>query len=212
MHEIILISTTHKEYGNCNSIELLKIIENNRPDVIFLEALEDDYPEYEQSIFSQFGVYNERLELKAIQMYSENHDFKYIPVLHVRLSDEFDKKFKLVSENKNWQLLIDNYLLLQKDGGFQFLNSEQSTVLQEEMRELENKIINNEVLRKKVDKNIAEYENSMLRNIYAFCKENQFTTAKFMCGAAHRKSIIEKIAEFEKSSEIQLIWTYYNGH
>ncbi len=80
------------------------------------------------------------------------------------------------------------------------------------MRELEKKIINNEVLRKKVDANIDEYEYSMLRNIYAFCKENQFSTAIFMCGSAHRKSIIEKIGEFEEKSEIQLNWTHYDGH
>lgn len=212
MHEIILISTVHREYGNCNSDELVKIIDNIRPDVIFLEASKDDYSEYDHLLFSQFGAYNERLELKAMQMYSENHDFKYVPVLDVRLSDEFYAKIRLVSENKSWQILNDNYSLLQNEGGFQFLNSEQSVVLHEEMRELEKKIINNEVLRKKVDANIDEYEYSMLRNIYAFCKENQFSTAIFMCGSAHRKSIIEKIGEFEEKSEIQLNWTHYDGH
>jgi hypothetical protein len=64
MHNITLISTVHKECGNCNSNELLKIIENICPDVIFLEALEENYSQYDHMKFSQFGVYKERLELK----------------------------------------------------------------------------------------------------------------------------------------------------
>jgi hypothetical protein len=31
-----------------------------------------------------------------------------------------------------------------------------------------------------------------------------------MCGAAHRKSIMQKIREYEKISEIKLNWNFYN--
>ena len=211
MKRLILISTVHKEYGNCNSNELLKIIENMNPDVIFLEALEDNYSKYDQMMFYQFGVYKERLELKTIQEYSRNHTFEYVPVLDIGLSEEFETKIKIVSENKDCQRLLDNYNSLEMDGGFQFLNSEKSIVLQGEMRELENQIINNQVMRQKVDESIDAYENSMLRNIYSFCQEKSFNTAIFMCGAAHRKSIIEKIEGSEKNSELELNWTFYNG-
>lgn len=210
LHNITLISTIHKEYGNCNSNELLKIIENICPDVIFLESFEDNYSKYDQMIFSQFGVYKERLELKTIQKYSQNHTFEYVPVLDIGLSDEFETKIKIVSENKDYQRLLDNYNLLEVDDGFQFLNSEKSIILQEEMRELENRIINNEIMQQKVNASIDAYENSMLRNIYSFCKKKSFNTAIFMCGAAHRKSIIEKIKEYEINSEIKLNWTFYN--
>lgn len=210
MHNITLISTIHKEIGRCNSDELYKIIENICPDVIFLEAFEENYSKYDQFIFSQFGVYKERLELKTIQQYSQNHTFKYVPVLDVGLSVEFETKIKIVSENKDCQRLLDNYNSLEMDGGFQFLNSEKSIVLQEEMRELENRIINNETMQQKVNANIDAYEDSMLRNIYSFCQNNSFNTAIFMCGIAHRKSIIGKINEYEKKSEIKLNWTFYN--
>jgi len=210
LNNVTLISTIHKEDGVCNSNELLKIIENICPDVIFLEALEDNYSKYDQFIFSQFGVYKERLELKTIQKYSQNHTFQYVPVLDIGLSDEFGKKIKIVSENIDCQRLLDNYNLLEMDGGFQFLNSEKSIVLQEEMRELENRILNNEIMRQKVNASIDAYENSMIRNIYSFCKEKSFNTAIFMCGVAHRKSIIEKIVEYEKNSEIKINWTFYN--
>jgi len=211
LHNVTLISTVHKECGNCNSNELLKIIENICPDVIFLEAFVNNYSKYDQMIFSQFGVCKERLELKTIQEYSRNHTFEYVPVLDVGLSDEFETKIKIVSENEDCQRLLDNYNSLEMEGGFQFLNSERSIVLQGEMRELENRIINSEVMRQKVNESMNEYENSMLRNIYSFCKERSFDTAIFMCGAAHRKSIIENIKEYEISSVIKLNWTFYNG-
>jgi hypothetical protein len=62
----------------------------------------------------------------------------------------------------------------------------------------------------KANASIDAYENSMIRNIYSFCKEKSFNIAIFMCGAAHRKSIIEKIVEYEKNSEIKTNWTFYS--
>jgi hypothetical protein len=137
MNNITLISTVHKELGKCNSEELYDIIESLNPDVIFLEALEENYSKYDQMLFSQYGIYKERLELKAIQKYSQNHTFEYVPVLDIGLSDDFETKIKIVSENKDCQRLLDKYNLLEMGGGFQFLNSEKSIDLQEEMRTLE---------------------------------------------------------------------------
>jgi hypothetical protein len=206
INRITLISTVHKEIGKCNSDELYKIIESINPDVIFLEALKENYTNYDKILFSQFGVYKERLELKTIQTYSQNHTFEYVPVLDIGLSDEFETKIKIVSENKDCQKLLDNYTYLEINGGFEFLNSKKSIVLQDEMRELENRIIDNDTILQKVNASIDTYENSMLRNIYSFCKEKSFNMAVFMCGAAHRKSIIEKI----KNLDIKLNWTLYN--
>jgi hypothetical protein len=203
---IVLISTVHKDIGKCNSEVLCEIIESIKPDVIFLEELEENYSQYDRIKFSQFGVYKERLELKTIQAYSQNNTFDYVPVLDVGLSDEFDTKVKIVSENKVYQRLLDDYIRLEREYGFEFLNSNKSIMLQEEMRQLENHIINNENFHRQVNASIDEYENSMLRKIYLFCEERIFNTAIFMCGAAHRKSIIEKI----KTSESKIHWTFYN--
>jgi pheromone shutdown protein TraB len=74
-HSITLISTVHKEIGQCNSNELYKIIESIKPDVIFLEAFENSYSKYQQMLFTQFEVYHERLEIKAIKAYSQNNTF-----------------------------------------------------------------------------------------------------------------------------------------
>jgi hypothetical protein len=93
--------------------------------------------------------------------------------------------------------------------GFQFLNSEKSIQLHEEMRELENHIINDNEICQKFNENIDAYENSMLRNIDAYSKENLFNKAIFMCGSAHRKSIIEKI--YKTQEYLKLNWTFYGS-
>lgn len=210
MNNITLLSTVHKEIGKCNSDELYKILQSISPDVIFLEAFENSYSQYHQMLFSQFGIYQERLEIKAIQAYSQNHTFHYVPVLDIGLSDEFKKKIKVLSENKDYQKLLDKYISLETNGGFQYLNSEEYIALQEEMRELENSIIADRLLYQKANESIDAYEHSMLRNIYSFCKEKSFDKAIFMCGAGHRKTITQKIFEYKANESLKLNWTFYN--
>ncbi|MDR0438161.1 MAG: hypothetical protein LBH22_07675 [Bacteroidales bacterium] len=212
MSNITLISTTHKEIGKCNSDELLKIIEEIRPDVIFLEAFESNYTYYDHFLFSTYGVFNKKLEMEAIQKYYQINSFKcMIPVLDTELSDDFSKWLNIVCEYSNCQKLIDISISLVTEYGFQFLNSEKSIQLYEEIRELGNHILGNNEVCQKFNENIDAYENSMLRNIYAYSKENMFNKAIFMCGAAHRKSIIEKIEKYKKQENLKLDWTFYGN-
>lgn len=208
---ITLISTVHKEIGKCNSNELYKIIESINPEVIFLEAFENSYSQYQQMLFTQFGVYQERLEIKAIQAYSQNNTFEYVPVLDIDLSEEFEKKISIVSENADYQKILDNYTSLEADHGFQFLNSNMQIALQEKMRELENRIIKNKAMLQKANEGIDAYEHSMLSNIYSFCKQNTFNKAIFMCGAGHRKTITQKINEYKMREPLKLNWTFYDN-
>lgn len=210
MNNITLISTVHKEIGKCNSDELCKIIESIKPDVIFLEAFENSYSSYHQLLLSQFGVYQERLEIKALQLYSHNYTFEYVPVLDIGLSDEFETKLEIASTNVDYQRLLDDYISLETENGFQFLNSKKQVAYQEQMRELENRIFDNNLLHQKANESIDAYEHSMLRNIYSFCKDNSFNSAIFMCGAGHRKTITQKIEEYETKEDLILNWTLYN--
>ena len=178
--------------------------------MIFLEAFENSYSNYHQLLLSQFGVYQERLEIKALQIFSQNHTFQYVPVLDIGLSDEFETKLEIVSENIDYQRLLDNYISLETESGFQFLNSKEQIAYQEQMRELENRIIDNNIMHQKADESIDAYEHSMLRNIYSFCKDNSFKTAIFMCGAGHRKTITQKIEEYESKENLKLNWAFYN--
>ncbi len=51
----------------------------------------------------------------------------------------------------------------------------------------------------------------MLQNIYKYSKESQYNQAVFLIGAEHKKSIMRKITEYKKLSEIKLNWTMYGN-
>ncbi|NCI45030.1 hypothetical protein [Sediminibacterium soli] len=207
MHKITFISTVHKEIGKCNADELHKIIEQVNPEVIFLEALDGSYSKYEQINFSQFQVPHNKLEIAAIQKYSD----KYIPVLDNKMSDAFEKKYSSLPENIELRKLLDDFNFLANEYGFQFLNSKESIMRQEEMRIIESSLLNDEKLNIKAREAIDGYEDSMLRNIYSYCKSNEFDRAVFMCGVAHRKSIIEKVKKRNTQEEISLNWVVFGN-
>lgn len=211
MYKITFVSTMHKEIGKCNADELYKIIEKESPEVIFLEALDETYSNYEKYVFSSYGVYHRKLEIKAIQKYCYNQSFTYVPVLDIEMSDAFENKFKIVCENTQYQKMIDNYNLLASELGFQFLNSSESIRLHEKMRMFADHLLNDNELNKLANKDIDAYENSMIRNIYSYCRDNQFDTAIFMCGVAHRKSIIEKVGKFNTQEKMSLNWVIYES-
>ena len=51
----------------------------------------------------------------------------------------------------------------------------------------------------------------MMRNIYSYCRDNQFEKAVFMCGVAHRHSIIEKIGSFNSKENMNLNWGIFGN-
>jgi hypothetical protein len=209
MNKITLISTVHKEIGKCNSDQLCEIIEKIGPEVIFLEALENTYSKYDKMRHSSFGVLHKKLELSAIQKYSIKTSFDYVPVLDNGLSDSFEKKYDIVCEKRELQDLIDNFNFFAAEHGFTFLNSIDSIKLHEEMRMLEKRLLNETEVEKVVKEDIDAYENSMLRNINSYCKNKKFIKAIFMCGVAHRKSIIEKIEKYKVQEETNVSWTIF---
>jgi len=211
MHHITFISTIHKEIGKCNTEELYKIIDKLSPEIIFLEAIDETYSEYEEYLFSTYEVYHKKLEICAIQKYSHHTSFQYVPVCENGLSDAFHKKIKLVCQNRELQKLIDNFNYLAAERGFEFLNSLECINLQEEMRVLESRILNSSEIDKIVKADIEAYEKPMIRNIYSYCIHNHSSSALFMCGAAHRKSIIEKIKKSKTEEQVNLTWTIFEN-
>jgi hypothetical protein len=151
------------------------------------------------------------LEIFAIQKYCSNTAVIYVPVCENGLSDAFHQKIKIVCQNSELQKLIDNFNALAGKHGFIFLNSLECINLQEEMRLLESRILNNSDMDKIVKADIDAYENPMIRNIYSYASNNRFTSAIFMCGAAHRKSIIEKIERSKAEEQMTLTWTIFEG-
>ncbi len=211
MHSITFISTVHEKIGKCSADELCKILKRFTPDVVFLEALEDTYSKYEQYTFSNFGVFHKKLEIRAIQKYSSISKFDYIPVLGKGLSNSFEEKFNLVCKNIHFQKMIDNFNSLASKQGYNFLNSKESINLHEEMRLYGDSILKDNELIQTFNKDIDKYEDSMISNIYSFCMNNKFKNAIFMCGVAHRQSIIDKIKIHKSKESLDISWKIY-GH
>jgi hypothetical protein len=197
----------HKELGKCNSRELCKMLEQLNPDVIFLEALEETYSKYEKQNFKSFRVPHKKLEIRAIQEYSLKSTFEYVPVLDNGLSEAFANKYKSDFDSIEYQKFFDTLNNKAFHQGFCFLNSQECISLHEEMRKMESQLLlNNPELEKAFKLDIDEYENAMLQNIYSYCEENIFDSAVFLCGSAHRKSIIEKTKEFNEQEGVKINW------
>lgn len=192
MNELFLISTVHEEMGNANEEELCLILEKIKPDLIFLEALESSYNKYDQLRFENFDIYSSRIELKALQIYGLNNEFEYVPVLDEGMSNVFEEKFQLFHHDFEFQKMLINLNELVSQEGFGFLNSEACQLIHREMRKYEDTMIPDFEIKKQFNDAINEYEDSMVKNIKAYCEYNQFNRAVFMFGNAHRESILEK--------------------
>ena len=207
MFNITLVCTIHKENGNCNAMELFKIIKDFQPMVIFEELSQNLYSE-----FYEKRVHN-TLETDAIKMYLSNHEVKHIPVVNSDLSKEFDKKFKLLTKHFHFRQLVDKLIFLESKYGFPFLNSDDCEEMIEKMNVFGESVKNDSEktiqLFKKCDIAFDDYENGILQNIYKYCSENKFENAIMFIGAAHRKSIKKKIKIFQNKENIKLNWKFY---
>ncbi|MBO6536135.1 MAG: hypothetical protein JJ966_07930 [Balneolaceae bacterium] len=208
---ITLISTIHEEHGKCNSDELCSILEILKPEVIFLEALDNTYSNYDKQMFENFGVYHHKLELAAIQKFIKYCPVTYISVLDKQLPESFNEKYDQLDNFNELKQLFENQNKIIEREGFDYLNSSRCTVQNEELRELEVKLLNDSELEQIVRSDIDEYENSMMRNIQSYCSKNQFNNAVFMCGVAHRKSIISKIEQFSNNGKREINWKVYGN-
>ena len=103
--------------------------------------------------------------------------------------------------------------------GFHFLNSNKFLDLLEKKEVMEKNIMESEIQKNRLldiyklfhAEQYDNRENAMLENIYNYSKGNQYNQAVFLIGAKHKKSIMRKITEYEKLSEIKLNWTMYGS-
>jgi hypothetical protein len=219
MYNITVICTKHKEFGNCNSMELNKIIESIKPEIIFEELSDTNFHKcyYENSLIT--------LETIAIKKYLQNNNIKHIPVDSYELPnsyyDDLDYLYyRIIYNNKipDSQRLLDmlnNQSLFEDQHGFSFLNSNQNVELFEEINNLkvrilkainEENLFRTDRLEKEVIKN-REYE--IINNIYNYSQDHLFTQAILFIGSGHRKSIMEKIDKRKLQENRALNWTLY---
>lgn len=221
MFSIILICTRHEEHGSCNSLELLKIIESIKPEVIFEELSYANFDKcYHENTLTT-------LETNAIKIYLLNHNIKHIPVDTYNLPRTYDEEVEsmynkilnnnLSVESNDLRRLIDKQMFLVNQYGFSFLNSNENDELFEQFNTLNEKIIsilNSENLFRiyKLDKEIKEKrEDEILNNIYNYSRDHNYNKAILFIGSGHRKSMIRKIEDYKLKEKIILNWTVYNS-
>lgn len=233
MYNITLIGTIHQEFGNCNSNELYKILESISPEVIFDELPKHYFDMFFDDSFDKYCanriLLNQStpivpLEVKCVKKYKQNYDIKILPIdiddIDSKLS-EFQNEvlylFSIIFKNEDYIKLYSKSETLIAQGGFHYLNSDGFLNYIERKEILEKNIIKSEIERyrlldtyKLFHKKIRDdRENEMLQKIYEYSKENRYNQAVFLIGAEHRKSIMQKILEYEKVSEIKLNWRIF---
>jgi hypothetical protein len=228
MSTITLIATGHKENGLCNSQELFKIIEQIRPDVIFEEIPPGKF----EAVYA--GTRQESLEVKSIKAYLQKYpDVHHYPVdLDIEQAIEKEIKFEvdgipfICNDYSDEYNNLDRQMSHWKEfGGFPFLNSDQCSEIISRKKVLEKQIL--DALKKDKNQTAMDHErlglaykhwidqnddreNEMLRNIYSYMESKKYAKALFLVGAAHRKSIMQKIHEYESKVKIKFNWTFLN--
>jgi len=213
MYNITIIFSMHLEIGKCNSRELYNIIENENPEIIFEEfdinRIEDEY--YKNGHFKyQKGS---SVETFAVMNYLERNKVVYIPVDTYEITyfpTEMYNKISIASEE--YDELFKRNILLSSEHGFSYLNSMECCDLLEKMHSIEIEVIN-----KSNDKKLLEdykawqlitenRDNEMLKNIYNYSKNHSYNNSIFIVGAEHRKSILDKIKDYNVKETIKINW------
>jgi len=216
MSSIVLIATRHSNSGLCNSDELLKIIADIAPDVIFEEIPGDKFK----------AVYDSprdlTLETSAIKRYLQKDPIDHFGVdlvIDHPTENFFRNEMKLFFGLARYdseeycdllQELEDNTQLY----GFPYLNGEECASLLTRIRALEASILEQRNDNALIERYfhwlrfIKSREEEMVRNIYNHYRNRKYEKGLLLVGAEHRQPIIEKIKVREATSEQKIDWIF----
>ena len=216
MYNIIILATGHRESGICNSNELIKIIAQIAPDIIFEEVP----PKKFDGVYK--GSISDSLETKTIKRYLHKHAIDHFPVdqdINQLIENRFRRDIKELDNiigyhSPEYNDLSDQHAIMVEQYGFPYLNSDQCEELLERRRLLEEeivRIINHEQISQK-HKGWLDYinrrENEMINNIYKYSALHKYNRALFLIGAEHRKPIMDKLPKYEKNNKPELNWIF----
>ncbi len=212
MHQITLLSSFHRPLGKCNPTELYKIIESIKPEIIFEELSKGGF----NRIYSH-GYQARSVEAIAIKEYLRVYPIKHFPVdtYSLKGSDLFSEANLIAKRSPKYVELWNRQVALIAENGYDFLNSDTCVERLDEIQALELATlteINNAKLTLEFQSENALHrkrEDEMLKNIYHISQQNPYNKAMFICGAEHRKPLIQKIEEYQKQEDLKLTWKFY---
>lgn len=202
MCSITFLSSCHLETGKCNSIELYKIIDLINPEIIFEELDLDGFNDH----YGPNGPYS--TETVAIYHYIQNKNIKHFPVdtYDMKYFTKEDKKYmdNIILNNSNeFRQLLEKQLKLLHLYGYKFINSDECIELITNLQDIEYNVqlkLNDEKLTNIYKEWINinnKREEVIIKNIYDYCKNNKFDKGLLIIGAEHRKSLKNKIDNYE---------------
>jgi hypothetical protein len=200
----------HEERGRCKAEGLVAILKSIQPDVVFLEALESTYSDKAKTHLKVYNCYDRKLEIKALQMYGCDESYVYVPVLDYGMDEKrFTAKYRLLESAEPTRSLLFELFRLTEQYGLEYLNTRYATALIQDMRQMEFALLGQHQIGIDGSLAIDEYENNMLDNIYNYARNASFENAVFLCGAAHRSSMWEKVQIRNKHENLGIEWKLY---
>jgi len=213
---ITLVCTMHNENGLCSEHELLKILETIGPDVFFEEIRQSDFDSY----------YRDRsrstLETRTVNRYLTVRSAQQVPVDDYVIPESFLRDMEVLSDyvesrSAEYRAVEAKLHQMAFDLGFRYLNSQESMSHRKYADKLFEDVIamsGRDDLRKllsTLNYQLRRREDSMLENIYDFCRNNPFMEAVFLVGAGHKSYIVENIENRMKAEANLVHWNIWNG-
>ena len=211
---VSLIFTVHEELGLANASELHAILHHVQPQVIFLEV--------PAVAFDDFYLSRTRrnLESEAVNLFLESHPgIELIPVdLPTPAREFFEDHVQLCMRIRETSPEYRQLARVDQDRqrvyGFAYLNSDYCdqhwTEMRKEMRGALERIGDPRLtgIQDVWDRTNELRELAMLANVQQYCLQNHFERAALLVGAAHRRSLTEKL---QAQSEINWSRLEYRG-
>ena len=193
-----------------NVSALLAILECIRPEVVFAEIPRTNIRTWKEG---SHGT----LESIAVARYADTHSLDVISVDSPKPEDSFFQGWEEVSRaiertSPEFRRLMDLNTNRMCKGGFTYLNSDEciqawADIYREELETIE--YIGNPRLRDiyaQVRDLNERRDLEMLENIRAYCASAARTCGLFLVGAAHRKSLIEKLRAADATTVPHIDW------
>jgi hypothetical protein len=205
----------HREIGKCSSKELYNIIEKANPEIIFeefdLSRTDDEY--YKNGHYKKQSICT--LETITIMKYLENYQIIHIPVDTYNVTDVPETMYaKISNASEEYNNLVKMNFILSCQQGLSYLNSLECSDLLDKIHRIEEEVVKNsndeQLLNTYQSWQLVtdNRENEMVQNIYDYSKNHCYNNAIFITGAEHKKSIINKIQDYERKNEIKLNWNF----
>jgi hypothetical protein len=214
MNSVSVVCTVHEAQGLANASELLAILTQIQPEVIFLEVPLAAFDEYYESCSRQ------NLESITVRRYRENHLVELVPVDAPTPEKEFFENLqhlhlRIRDESPEYRQLLNRDSSHLRSQGFAYLNSEESSKVWSEVYSAIHRTIER-IGDTRLVEIIEDWERTnelrekkMIGNIQEYCSGNTFDRSVFLLGAAHRQGIIDKSREQSETDSTRIQWDYF---